>query len=293
MDPRAELGAFLRTRRAQVDVADTPLAAGASLRRVPGLRREEVAELAAISETYYTRLERGRVCTISAAVLDGVVSALHLTDEQRAYVASLVTVVGETGPREGEADLGSLAGQLSGVLDQLTASPAYVLNTACDVVAINPLGRALYAPVLEEPGGGNTLRFIFTDPRAHDFYTDWRSAADEGVQYLRASCARYPEDDAVSAVIAELHGASEEFRRAWDTYEVHYQGSGDRGIRHEQVGELALSFVNLEIPERPGIRITVYSAAGETTAQRLAALAAEVVRSAPSAESAASAQSAD
>lgn len=268
---RHELGSFLRTKRAQVDVADTVLGYGGAHRRVPGLRREEVAELAHISLTYYTKLERGKVPSISSMVLDGLVDALRLTNDERAYVASLIPISGELGRLVAHADLGEQAEAVRLLLDQLTASPAYVLDVACNIIAINALGRRLYSEALEEPAGGNTLRYIFLDPRSRDFYADWSVAANEGVQYLRASRARYPQDTSADALIHELHDASETFREAWHTHQVQFQGAGTRGYHHGELGDLELGFLNLELPDRPGIRLTVYTAEpGSPTAARLA-----------------------
>ena len=117
------------------------------------------------------------------------------------------------------------------------------------------------------------MRFLFLDPRARDFFVDWRRWADEAVQYLRASWAHYPQDDGVNALVCELHAACEEFRTAWDAHEVTYQAAGRRRLRHPDVGELELEFLNLDFQDRPDMRLTVYSALpGSPSAERLARL---------------------
>lgn len=117
------------------------------------------------------------------------------------------------------------------------------------------------------------MRFLFLDPRARDFFVDWRQWADEAVQYLRASRARYPQDAGVNELVCELHAACEEFRTAWEAHEVTYRATGRRRLRHPEVGELELEFLNLDIEERQDVRLTVYSALpGSPSAERLAKL---------------------
>ena len=273
VDRRHELASFLRAKRARVSVEQTPLARGGPRRRVPGLHREEVAELAHISLTYYTRLERGKVPSISGVVLDGLVGALRLSPDERAYITSLIPISEETTRRSTRDGLGAQAPLVRRVLDDLGTCPAYVLDLACTSVVANALARALYRLHFDGPGRGNTVRFLFLDPRARDFFADWRRWADEAVQYLRASWAHYPQDDGVNTLVCELHAACEEFRTAWDAHEVTYQAAGRRRLRHPDVGELELEFLNLDFQDRPDMRLTVYSALpGSPSAERLARL---------------------
>ena len=273
VDRRHELASFLRAKRARVSVEQTPLARGGPRRRVPGLRREEVAELAHISLTYYTKLERGKVPSISGVVLDGLVGALWLSPDERAYITSLIPISEETTRRSTRDGLGTQAPLVRRVLDDLGTCPAYVLDLACTIVVANDLARALYRLHFDGPGRGNTVRFLFLDPRARDFFADWRRWADEAVQYLRASWAHYPQDDGVNTLVCELHAACEEFRTAWDAHEVTYQAAGRRRLRHPDVGELELEFLNLDFQDRPDMRLTVYSALpGSPSAERLARL---------------------
>ena len=273
VDRRHELASFLRAKRARVSVEQTPLARGGPRRRVPGLRREEVAELAHISLTYYTKLERGKVPSISGVVLDGLVGALRLSPDERAYITSLIPISEETTRRSTRDGLGTQAPLVRRVLDDLGTCPAYVLDLACTIVVANDLARALYRLHFDGPGRGNTVRFLFLDPRARDFFADWRRWADEAVQYLRASWAHYPQDDGVNTLVCELHAACEEFRTAWDAHEVTYQAAGRRRLRHPDVGELELEFLNLDFQDQPDMRLTVYSALpGSPSAERLARL---------------------
>lgn len=273
VDRHHELASFLRAKRAQVNVEQTPLAHGGSRRRVPGLRREEVAELAHISLTYYTRLERGKVPSFSGAVLDGLVGALRLSPDERAYITSLIPISEELTRRNTRDGLGAQEALMRRFLDDLRTCPAYVLDLACTIVVANDLARALYRLHFDGPGRGNAVRFLFLDPRARDFFVDWRQWADEAVQYLRASRARYPQDAGVNELVCELHAACEEFRTAWEAHEVTYRATGRRRLRHPEVGELELEFLNLDLEERQDVRLTVYSALpGSPSAERLAKL---------------------
>lgn len=206
-------------------------------------------------------------------VLDGLVGALRLSPDERAYITSLIPISEETTRRSTRDGLGTQAPLVRRVLDDLGTCPAYVLDLACTIVVANDLARALYRLHFDGPGRGNTVRFLFLDPRARDFFVDWRRWADEAVQYLRASWAHYPQDDGVNTLVCELHAACEKFRTAWDAHEVTYQAAGRRRLRHPDVGELELEFLNLDFQDRPDMRLTVYSALpGSPSAERLAKL---------------------
>lgn len=270
MDRLTELGDFLRAKRAHAAVPE-PSVAGLNRRRVPGMRREEVAHLALISTAYYTKLERGKAAGISGAVLNGLTTALGLSDEERAYVARLIPVTGEQVARGAVSADDEVTPVLQRVLDAVDA-PAHVQTDGCDLVATNALGRALY-PFHFETERPNTVRFLFTDPRAREFYVDWEQWADQGVYYLRSALARQPRDRALTELIRELTLASADFREAWETHEVEYAPVGVRRLQHPEVGRLDLEFQNLQVAGQPSLRVIVYTAEpGSPTAAGLARL---------------------
>lgn len=275
MDRRAELGAFLQAKRAALPLpADGP-AYGSTRRRVPGLRREEVAGRALISTTYYTKLERGRVQGISAAVLDGLVTALALAPDERAYVTTLIPVTGEGIPKaqasRGPDAVGSI---LQRVLDGLVSIPAHVQNERCDIIGTNALGRALY-PFHFEGHCPNSVRFLFLDPRARTFFVDWEPWAAQGVHYLRSASARDPGDARLQAMIDDLCAESAEFKLARESHAVQSSPVGTRRLLHPEVGQLDLDFQNLQVTGQPGLRVIAYTAdPGSPTAARLARLGA-------------------
>ncbi len=274
MDRRKELGDFLRAKRAQAPLPEDGHLFGSIRRRVPGLRREEVAERALISTTYYTKLERGKVAGISSAVLDGLVAALALTPEERSYVAALIPVTGTVASSGGSADADAVGPVLQRVLDGLTTIPVHVQNERCEIIASNAIGRALY-PFHFEQDRPNTVRFLFLDPRARAFFVNWQKWADQGVYFLRSAHARDPRDARLKALIADLIAASPEFAHAWETHEVESAAVGTRCLVHPEVGRLNLDSQNLRIAEQPRLRLIAYTAEpGSLTEERLAKLAA-------------------
>ncbi len=265
---------FLAAKRARLsaDRPDLPVAGGH--RRVPGLRREEVASLAGISTTYYTKLEHGKVSGISDAVLDGLAAALGLTAEETAYVASLITVTGRSIPHPDDRPDDAVSEPLQRLLDA-TELPVHVQNDRCDIVATNRAGRALYPFHFEDPRRpANAVRFLFLDPRARSFFIDWDQWAIQGVAYLRASRARDPRDERLRALVGELSGSSPEFARTWATHDMRFALVGRRRIDHPHIGLLDLDFENLAVVGQRRLRLTAYSAPpGSPTSERLARLA--------------------
>lgn len=278
MDRRRELGEFLARRRSQVSPENAPIPAVLGTRRVPGLRREEVALLAGISTTYYIRLERGKVGGISDSVLHGLIDALQLTPQEADYIASTITVTGWTPSEDGQASETAVPAPLQRLLDS-SDHPLLVLNERCDYVAHNASARALYP--FHFPGGDwdaadpvNSIEFLFLDPRARTFYTDWDRAALQGVAYLRASTARHPGDRPLAELIVSLQAASAEFADGWASRDVRFDPEGVRGIEHPEVGRLDLEYQTLLVVGHPSLRLTSYSAPeGSETAERLALLA--------------------
>lgn len=238
---------------------------------MPGLRREEVAELALISETYYTKLERGKVPGISAAVLDGLTSALALTPQERGYVATLIQVAGTS------ADGGpALADPMTPTLRLLHAlgdTPAHVHNERADIIATNPAGRALYPWHFEHSEHPNTVAFLFLDPRAQDFFVNWKQWADQGVYFLRDALARNPGNHSLAALVERLRRRSAPFDEAWQSHHVAFQQFGTRELNHPELGRLAIDFQGLQPIGHVRMRIVVYTAEpGSETAERLTRL---------------------
>jgi MmyB-like transcription regulator ligand binding domain len=210
---------------------------------------------------------------ISAAVLDGLVAALQLSPQERAYVCQLIPVAGESRAAASEPAGDEVGVILQRVLDGLETFPVHVQNERCDIVASNALGRALYLHHFEEDCP-NAVRFLFLDPRAHRFFIDWEMWADQGVYFLRSASARRPQDVQLKALIKDLHASNSNFRDAWDAHQVTYSPSGSRRLVHPEVGQLQLDFQNLEVAGQPRLRMTVYTAEpGSASSERLARLA--------------------
>ncbi|MGW0818028.1 helix-turn-helix transcriptional regulator [Streptomyces viridiviolaceus] len=265
MDKQAEVSAFLKSRRDRI----TPEQAGLpsyGKRRVPGLRRGEVAQLAGMSVEYYTRLERGNLRGVSDSVLDALCNALRLDDTERDHLHALARAAnpGPARVRHRPKPTAVRASVLR-IIEGLHDQPAYVRNNRLDILAANPLGRALHAPVFEyEPP--NTCRFVFLDPRAPGFYLDWERVARNGVGVLRVEAARCPYDQELCHLIGELSMRSDAFRTMWGEQDVHVYTEGTKRFLHPAVGELALTHETLDLPGDDGLSIAVYNAEPGTPA---------------------------
>ena len=216
MDARSEIREFLTSRRARITPEQAGLTAFGS-RRVPGLRREEVAVLAGVSVPYYTRLERGDMAGVSESVLDALSRALRLDDAERGHLFDLARAVQPTAtPRRRRPARQPIRPSVQHILDAITGAAAFVRNDRLDVLAANALGYALYSEMFTGPGRpANAARFIFLDPRAREFYPDWNKAANDTVAVLRASAGRDPYDRCLSDLVGELSTESDEFRARW------------------------------------------------------------------------------
>jgi transcriptional regulator with XRE-family HTH domain len=229
---------------------------------VPGLRREEVAVLAGVSTEWYTRLEKGHITGVSEDVLEAVARALQLDEAERTYLLDLARAArpSRTPQRRSRAQLQP---RVQWMLDSMTGSAAFVANGRLDIVAANPLGRALHAPLFDVPGRpANFARFQFLDPRAHGFYPDWEGAANVTVALLRAEAGRYPNDAQLRELVGELSTVSEEFRTRWAAHNVRIHHNGAKSFRHPVVGPLDLGYYTLELPTEAhrGLRLTIYTA---------------------------------
>jgi transcriptional regulator with XRE-family HTH domain len=265
MDNRSEVREFLTSRRARV----TPQQAGLTThgaRRVPGLRRGEVAQLAGVSVEYYTKLERGDLSGASEGVLDAVARALRLDDAERAHLFDLARAANASPNlrRRRQAPPRVRPG-VQRVLDALMA-PAWVRNGRSDILATNLLGRALYAPVFSDPvRPANTARFLFLDPRGPEFYRDWDRTAGDMVAVLRTEAGRNPYDKGLTDLIGELSTRSEDFRTRWAAHDVRSHQTGAKRLHHPVVGDLDLTYEAMELTADPGLTLIVYTARPDTS----------------------------
>ena len=276
MDHQAEVREFLTTRRAKL----TPEQAGlppAGRRRVPGLRRSEVASLAGMSVEYYAKLERGTLAGVSAGVLDSLARALQLDDAERTHLLRLAREADGSNRilRRHQTQEWSVRPSLQWTLDAITTAPAIVGNDRLDFLAANHLGRAMYADLLLDPTAQpNFARYTFLDNSARRFYPSWDLSADLTVANLRTAAGKDPRDKRLHELVGELSTRSEEFRRRWNAHDVRTHGAGVKHFHHHVVGDLELAYESLDLRAEPGLTLTVSSAApGSPTAQALALLA--------------------
>ncbi|AXI81035.1 helix-turn-helix transcriptional regulator [Peterkaempfera bronchialis] len=267
MSTESDIRAFLASRRAKITPQQAGLPAYGGNRRVPGLRREEVALLAGVSIDYYVRLERGHLAGASEEVLDAVANALQLDDAERAHLSDLARAAAKRPARRTKRAHGPLPDSILRVLESMTDSPAFIRNGRLDILAANPLGQALYAPLYADdaPRPVNIARFQFLHPGGRDFFPDWDESLNTTVSLLRTEAGRAPHDSGLTGLIGELVTRSEDFRTAWAKHNVRLHHTGRKSFRHPAVGVLALDFDAMELPAQPGLTLTAYTAAPGTT----------------------------
>lgn len=275
MDVKSEIREFLTSRRARITPEQAGVASYGS-RRVPGLRREEVAVLAGVSVPYYTRLERGDLHGVSDGVLGALARALRLDEAERAHLFDLArTAQPVVAPPRRRPAKQRIRPSVHHILDAITGAPAFVRNGRLDILAANALGLALYSDML----GGRTLpvnsaRYIFLDPRARDFYVDWEQVASNSVAVMRSEAGRDPYDRCLSDLVGELSTRSPEFRSLWAAHNVRQHTTGDKHIYHPVVGELVLTYDRLDLVADPGLTTFIYTAEpGSREAEALRLLA--------------------
>jgi transcriptional regulator with XRE-family HTH domain len=271
---RGEIRQFLITRRAKITPEQAGLRFYGANRRVPGLRREEVALLAGISIEYYTRLERGNATGVSSEVLDAIARALQLDDVERAHLTDLVKTANAARPARRRTRQ-QVRPSVQQILDAMTGAAAFVRNGRLDVLSAKQLGYALYSPVFASSARPvNLARFIFLDPHSTEFYRDWDGIAAAAVGSLRAEAGRDPYDRALTDLVGELSTRSEQFRVRWAAHDVEYYRSGVQPFHHPVAGDLTLDYDALEIPADPGLTIIAYTAEpGSPARQALGLLA--------------------
>ncbi|MFF8186980.1 helix-turn-helix domain-containing protein [Microbacterium sp. NPDC016588] len=278
MDNKAEVREFLTTRRARVAPEQVGLPAGTN-RRVPGLRRAEVAMLADVSVEYYAKLERGQIAGASAAVLESLSRALLLDQTERMHLLDLARAadgIPTSGrPRRRSSATVSARPGLQRTLDAITDGPAFVRDRHQNLVATNALGAAFYSPVIGAGGRApNLARFQFLDPAARDFYPDWELFAQMCVGIMRVEAGRDPHDRTMQDLVGELTTRSETFARLWSAHDVRTHGTGTKRFHHPVVGELTLAYEELAVTAEDGMALLVYTAEpGSPSAERLQMLA--------------------
>ncbi|MET8213046.1 helix-turn-helix transcriptional regulator [Streptomyces sp. NPDC005373] len=261
MDRSSEIREFLRTRRARITPDQAGLTPHAGPRRVPGLRREEVAQLAGVSVDYYIRLERGRTQGVSEAVLDAVARALHLDDTERAHLFDLAqpTTAAVRARRKRPLAPQRVRPALYRALDALSV-PAVVQGRRLDVLAANPLGYALFADFASRPHRDrNFARFVFLDQAAPALYADWEKAARDTVAALRLYAGRHADDPQLTELIGELSLHSDAFRRLWADHDVRAHTTGTKRLHHPVVGDLTLDYVVLAAEDDPDQSLAIYT----------------------------------
>ncbi|NUP18282.1 MAG: helix-turn-helix domain-containing protein [Streptomyces sp.] len=273
LDRRAELSEFLRTRRARLKPDDVGLPDFGRHRRVPGLRREELAQLAGVSVAYYTRLEQGNGRNVSAEVLDAIARALRLTDAEHAHLTHLAKP--KQHKKKPTARTEHVRPALRQLLDSIEGVPAYISGRRSDILAWNPMAAAVFGDWSELPvQERNWARLVFLRPEYRDLFVEWEQKASDMVSYLRMDAGCHPDDPRLSALVGELSVKSEEFRRLWATHDVKEKSYGVKHIRHPLVGELTLNFESFRLSDGTEQSLLTYHAEpGSPSAEALRLLA--------------------
>lgn len=290
-DHRTEIRDFLASRRAKI----TPEQAGlptSGRRRVPGLRREEVAVLAGVSTEWYTRLEKGHISGVSEDVLAAVAETLQLDEDERTYLFDLARAARPARRTPSRRRDVEVPPRIQWLLDSITMSAAFVRNGRLDVIATNPLARALHAPMFESAttdkrGCANFARYHFLDAGSQDFFVDWDSGAAATVALLRAEAGREPHDRALRELIGELSTLSADFRTMWAAHDVRIRHEGTKRLQHADVGLVELTYQSLDLPvsHRAAHDLSLYTAEpGSTSEERLKLLASLAATPAPATE---------
>ncbi|MCL3996095.1 helix-turn-helix domain-containing protein [Streptomyces lavenduligriseus] len=285
LDRRAELSEFLRSRRARLKPEDVGLSGFGRHRRVPGLRREELAQLAGVSVAYYTRLEQGNGRNVSAEVLDAIARALRLTDAEHAHLTHLAKP--KALKKKQVARQQQVRPALRQLLRTMESVPAYVVGRRAEILAWNRMAAALFGDWAEvPPAERNWARLVFLRPEYRELFVDWEQKAIDIVCALRMDAGCHPDDPKLSALVGELSVKSEEFRRLWATHDVKEKSHGVKHLHHPLVGDLALNFESFRLTDGSEQSLITYHAEpGSPTAESLRLLASwgtDATRAVPS-----------
>jgi transcriptional regulator with XRE-family HTH domain len=279
VDHRDEAKAFLSSRRAKISPEQAGLSVLRRNRRVPGLRRSEVADLAGVSVEYYTQLERGNLAGVSDSVLDAIARALRLDEAEYQHLTDLARTIGRAARPRRRPPAAQVRPSVTRVLELLTDVPAFVGNGRGDLITANPLAEALYAPMFDDPVRPvNHARFVFLNARSRDFWRDWDVVAGDAVAMLRAKAGRDPFDRNLTDLIGELSTRSEEFRTLWAAHDVRLHRTGVKKIHHPVVGDLDLHIEMVQLIADPDLNMAMLTApagsAGDDALRLLASWAA-------------------
>jgi transcriptional regulator with XRE-family HTH domain len=273
LDRRAELSEFLRSRRARLKPQDVGLPDFGRHRRVPGLRREELAQLAGVSVAYYTRLEQGNGRNVSAEVLAAIARALRLSDAEHAHLTHLAKP--KSHKKKPAARQQKVRSSLRQLLDTLDGVPAYIVGRRSEILAWNRMAAALFGDWAElPPAERNWARLVFLRPDYRDLFVEWEQKAIDIVRALRMDAGCYPDDPRLSALVGELSVKSEEFRRLWATHDVKEKSHGVKHLHHPLVGDLSLNFESFRLTDDTDQSLVTYHAEpGSPSADSLRLLA--------------------
>ncbi|WP_433680300.1 helix-turn-helix transcriptional regulator [Nocardia sp. CA-119907] len=262
-----ELADFLRRARSQGDPSRAGLPPDGRVRRVPGLRREEVALLAGVSTDYYARLEQGRRITPSPAVVEAIGRALGLDAAAHAHLQDLIGI--RATPRRGPCRVQRLRPGLYQLIDALDCEPVLVLGRRTDVLAANWMARALFTDFEQlAPRHRNYARWMFLDDDARALFVDWEDQARAAVESLRLEVGRDPHDQHTTALIADLREHSPEFDHWWEQHRVHQRTHGSERLCHPLVGELTVEYETLSPPGDPDTTLFAYTAEAGSPSKR-------------------------
>ncbi|NED35246.1 helix-turn-helix transcriptional regulator [Streptomyces sp. SID8499] len=279
-DNRSDIRGFLVSRRAKLVPERVGLPTGRR-RRVPGLRREEVAALAGVSTEWYTRLEKGHISGVSEDVLEAVARALLLDEDERTYLLELARAARPARRRSHRRKDVEIPPPVQWMVDSMTMAPAFVRTGRLDIVASNALCRALYSPMFDsdttgDRGCANFPRYFFLDPGSREFFADWEEGARATVAVLRAEAGREPHDRALRDLVGELSTLSPDFRTLWASHDVRIRHEGVKRLNHPEVGRVEMTFrsLDLPLPQRAVHDLIVYTAEpGTVSEDRLRVLA--------------------
>jgi transcriptional regulator with XRE-family HTH domain len=273
VEPSEELSDFLRSRRGRLSPDELGLRSYGP-RRVPGLRREELAQLAGVSVDYYTRLEQGRGIHPSGSVIDAIARALQLDQAEASHLRRLATP--RSAPRR-KSPPERVRPAVRLLLERLDRVPALVLGRRMDVLAWNSMAAVLICDFGALPRRErNMARLTFLEESTRSLYPEWGRIAVSGAGLLRSAAARWPDDPELEALVGELSVKSEEFGRAWARHEVREKMHGTKKFHHPLVGKFTLLYETLELPDEPEQHLVTYTARADTESQTALDLLASV-----------------
>lgn len=280
-DTNRELADFLRRARALVDPSRAGLPPDGRVRRVPGLRREEVARLAGVSTDYYARLEQGRRIVPSTAVVEAICRALELDASGRAHLEDLIGLTAAPVRRQARS-VQRLRPGLYQLLDALDGEPTLVLGRRTDILAANRMAKALFTDFDRLPAARrNYARWMFLDEDVRSLFVDWQDQARAAVESLRFEVGRDPDDRATIDLVAELREHSREFTEWWDQHRVHQRTHGSKRLRHPIVGDLTVEYETLSLPGDPDVTLFIYTTQDGSSSRRAMNLLASWTGSTP------------